>query len=79
MAKQVVMYTREGCGLCEEARKVILAERRRTPFGLEEIDVEGDDRLELDYGIRVPVVLIDGVERFEISVDPKAFERALLE
>ncbi|MDP9296147.1 MAG: glutaredoxin family protein [Actinomycetota bacterium] len=75
--KRVLMYTREGCGLCDEARRVLLAERRRTPFELEEIDVEGDDRLELEYGLRIPVVLVDGEELFELSVDPSALARAL--
>jgi glutaredoxin-like protein DUF836 len=67
------MYSRPGCGLCDEARGVILAERRRTPFEFEDVDVSGDDALELEYGIRIPVVLVDGEERFEISLDPGAF------
>jgi glutaredoxin len=71
------MYTRDACGLCDEARRVLLAERQRTPFELEEIDVEGDDRLELEYGLRIPVVLVDGVELFELSVDPAVLARAL--
>jgi glutaredoxin len=71
------MYTREGCGLCDEARRVLVAERERTPFELEEIDVEGDDRLELEYGLRIPVVLVDGEELFELSVDPSVLANAL--
>jgi len=75
--KRVVLYTREGCGLCETAKRVLLAERERTPFDLEEIDVEGHDDLEMEYGIRLPVVLVDGVELFEVVVDPDALARAL--
>ena len=30
----------------------------------------GDDDLEREYGIRIPVVEIDGQERFEYQVDP---------
>jgi len=75
--KRVVIYSREGCGLCETAKQVLLAERERTPFELEEIDVEGNDHLEMEYGIRIPVVLVDGVELFEIVVDPDALARAL--
>jgi hypothetical protein len=56
---------------------VILAERARTRFAFEEIDVSGDDGLELEYGIRIPVVLVNGEERFEIRVDPAAFARAV--
>lgn len=67
----VVLYSRPGCGLCDEAREVILAELERTPFGFEEIDITGDDALELEYGIRIPVVLVDGRERFEIRVDAR--------
>jgi hypothetical protein len=71
------MYSRPGCGLCDEAREVILAERERTPFAYEEVDVGGSDELELEYGIRIPVVLIDGQELFELRVDPRAFAEAV--
>jgi len=71
------MYSRPGCGLCDEARRIILAERRRTPFEFEDVDVTGSDALELEYGIRIPVVLVDGEERFEISLDEGSFTRAV--
>ena len=48
----------------------MLAERERTPLRFEEVFIDGDDGLELDYGLRVPVVLVDGEERFEYEVDP---------
>jgi hypothetical protein len=67
------MYSRPRCGLCDEAREVILAERARTPFAYREVDITGDDALEREYGIRIPVVLIDGREAFEARVDARAF------
>lgn len=73
----VQLYSRPGCHLCDEAREVILAERGRTPFAFEEVDVSGDDALELEFGIRVPVVLVDGDERFEIRVDAREFASAV--
>ena len=73
----VRLYSRPGCHLCDVARAVIEAERARTPFGFEDVSVEGDDALELEYGIRIPVVTIDGRERFEIEVDPGAFAAAV--
>ena len=75
----VVLYSRPGCHLCDEARAVIEAERLRTPFDLDEVDIETDDELVKEYGIRIPVVTVDGVERFEISVDPVELSRALAE
>ena len=71
------MYSRPGCGLCDEAREVVMAERVRTPFGYREVDISGDDGLELEYGVRIPVVAVDGVEVFEIRVDPAQLAEAL--
>ncbi len=65
------MYSRPGCGLCDEAREVIMAQRVQTPFDYREVDISGDDALELEYGIRIPVVLVDGRELFEIRVDAR--------
>ena len=67
---RVVLYSRAGCHLCDAARDVLLEERSRIWFELVEVDVAGDDHLELEYGIRIPVVEIDGQERFEFQVDP---------
>ena len=67
---RVVLYSRAGCHLCDAARDVLLAERSRSPFELVEVDVAGDDLLEREYGIRIPVVEIEGRERFEYEVDP---------
>ena len=73
MLPKVVLYSRPGCHLCDEAREVVLAERERTPFDLEEIDIETDDELLRDYGTRIPVVTIGGDEEFEYTVDATAF------
>jgi hypothetical protein len=69
------MYSRRTCGLCDKARAVVLAERARTAFTFEEVFIDQDEELERAHGLRVPVVEIDGVERFETLVDPRAFGR----
>jgi glutaredoxin len=68
---RVRMYSRRTCGLCDEARAVIQGVRREVPFEFEEVLIDGDDRLERDYGVRIPVVVVDGREEFEIRVDPQ--------
>jgi glutaredoxin len=73
----VTLYSRPGCGLCDEAREVLMAVRRRIAFELHEVDISGDDALERAYGVRIPVVLVDGEERFEISVDEGELEAAI--
>jgi glutaredoxin len=74
---RVVLYSRPGCGLCDEARDVILAEAERTSFAFDEVNVEAEDALELAYGTRIPVVAVDGIERFEIRIEPAPFAAAL--
>ena len=74
---EVLMYSRPGCGLCDRAREVILRERERIAFDYREVDISGDDALELEYGIRIPVVLVDGQELFEIEVDARALAQAI--
>jgi glutaredoxin len=72
---RVVLYSRPGCHLCDEARNVLVAEQKHHPFELEEVDVQDDEALERGYGIRIPVVEIDGEERFEYEVDPGELTR----
>ncbi len=66
----VTMYSRNRCGLCDRARAVIEQVRSTTAFDFEEVLIDGDDELESEYGVRVPVVAVDGQERFEYEVDP---------
>jgi glutaredoxin len=64
----VVLYTRVGCHLCEEAERTLRREQAATPFELELVDVDRDPRLVRRYGVRVPVVAVDGEELFEYEV-----------
>lgn len=73
----VVLYARVGCHLCDEARVVIEQLRTSVEFSFEEVDIERDDALVRDYGVRIPVVEVDGQELFEISVDPAALRAAV--
>ena len=68
MTATVTLYTRAGCHLCEEAERVLRAERAATPFHLELVDVDRDPELQRRYGVRVPVVAVDGEELFEYQV-----------
>jgi glutaredoxin len=70
--RQVVIYTRDGCCLCDRALEVLERVRTSHPFGLEQTDIESDERLLRAYLERIPVVTVDGVEAFEFFVDEDA-------
>ena len=73
----VVLFGRDGCCLCDDARAVLERVRRRREFDLEERDIDRDDALLRAYLERIPVVTIDGDEAFELFVDESELERRL--
>ena len=75
--RTVVLYGRDGCCLCDDAREILLRVRARRPFVLEDRDIERDEKLLRAYLERIPVVTIDGVEQFELFVDESELERRL--
>ena len=75
--RTVVLYSRPGCCLCDDAREVVARVRSRCPFTLIERDIDGDETLLRAYLERIPVVTIDGVEAFELFVDEAEFERQI--
>ncbi len=77
MAHQVTVFTRVNCSLCDTAvQKVerITAETGAT-WAAVDVDADPDDRAE--YGDRVPVILVDGVEHGYFTVDEDRLRRAL--
>ena len=74
---RVVLYAREGCCLCDDARAILERVRNERPFALEERDIDCDDALLRVYLERIPVVTIDGVEAFELFVDESELARRL--
>jgi glutaredoxin len=69
----IVLYSRPGCHLCEEARAML----QRAGAAFEERDIEADDALFTRYLERIPVIAIDGEEAFELVVDERALRAAL--
>jgi len=75
--RTVVLYGRDGCCLCDDAREILLRVRARHPFVLEDRDIDRDEELLRAYLERIPVVTIDGVEQFELFVNESELERRL--
>jgi glutaredoxin len=73
----VTLYGKPGCHLCDDARAVVARVRESHEFELEEVDITLDPGLFRRYGERIPVVAVDGVERFEFFVDPAELTRSL--
>jgi glutaredoxin len=75
----VVVYTRPGCHLCEEAIEEIVrmgADGRRQ-FELREVDIESDELLLRRMLEKIPVVEVDGVVVSELVLDATALRARL--
>jgi glutaredoxin len=75
--RTVVLYGREGCCLCDDAREILERVRVRHPFELAERDIDADEILLRRYLERIPVITIDGEEVFDLFVDEPELERRL--
>lgn len=71
----VEVYTRAGCGLCEKAERLVVAEARRADIRY--VDIDADPELQRRYQVRVPVVAVDGDEVAEAHLPPGVVRRAV--
>jgi glutaredoxin len=74
---RVIIYSRPGCHLCEEAKQAIAAAECLDEYTLEEINIESDADLLKRYRYDIPVVMINGVEAFRHRLTSKAFRDRL--
>jgi glutaredoxin len=69
----VTLFARQGCHLCDEARRAILELRRSgRQLELREVDIEADEGLLRTYLERIPVVAVDGEIVSELILDRDA-------
>ena len=68
---RLVLYSRPGCHLCDDARAVLL--RIGEPF--DEVDIDSDDELFKRYLERIPVIALDGEELYDFFVDEQDLRR----
>ena len=73
MRHQVILYTRDGCHLCDDAHDLL----RRYGLRPQLVDIDADPQLRERYHALVPVVEIDGRERFRGRVNEILLRRLL--
>jgi glutaredoxin len=75
--RTVELLAREGCHLCDDARRLV--ERVTAAAGVRwtETDVDTDPALRAEFGDLVPVVRVDGKEIGYWRIDEARLSRAL--
>ena len=74
----VIVYSRPGCHLCDEAKLALHSAGCDDQFTFAEINIESDPELLRKYQYDIPVVTLDGAEIFRHRVD-KAKLRELVQ
>lgn len=69
----VIIYSRPGCHLCDQAKASIMSAGCSDEFVLEEIDIESDEELLRKYKYDIPVIAINGIECFMHRISPDEF------
>jgi len=72
-SEDVILFTRKGCHLCDDALALL------NDHGVEPklVDIDEDPDLQSRYGAWVPVVRIDGTDRFRGRIAPRLLKRLL--
>jgi len=74
---EVLVYTRAGCCLCDEAKQWLRKLQKKTSFEFREVDIDQDPQLLERYNDEVPVVFIHGKKAFKFRIDPRQFLKRL--
>ncbi|MEX2365039.1 MAG: glutaredoxin family protein [Pseudohongiellaceae bacterium] len=61
--KTLLLYTTSGCHLCELAKDMISGHLDGLELQLEEVEIADSGQLMDRYGIRIPVLRIEGAEQ----------------
>ena len=73
----VVLVTRAGCHLCEQAEPVVARAAADAGLPLEVRDVDATPEDHERWTDKVPVVLLDGVEHAYWTIDERVLRKAL--
>lgn len=76
-AHEVILYSRNGCHLCEVVKESLERLVHRAAFTWREVDIDQDEELRQKYNDEVPVVFINGRKAFKYSMDEEEFLKKL--
>jgi thiol-disulfide isomerase/thioredoxin len=77
MPLHLQLFSRPGCHLCDEMKAVVQPLARELGAVVEEINIAGDPALESEYGLQIPVLLINGRKAFKYRLTERELRARL--
>ncbi|MEI7694471.1 MAG: glutaredoxin family protein [Chlorobium sp.] len=74
---KVTVFGKKECCLCDQAIELLEKVQLSCPFELEKIDISAHPALQAEFGLKIPVIVVDGVPAFKYRVNENRL-RALL-
>ena len=74
---RVLLYSKPGCHLCDEAREVIVRVCAELGETFDERNILDDPELQRRYGEQIPVTIVDGRQHDVWQVDEARLRQAL--
>ena len=78
-ALELILLTRPGCHLCDDAKAVMQPVLKEFGATLREVDVDSDEALRAEHGLDIPVVLLGSRKLAKHRVDLEQLRRQLRE
>ncbi len=75
---ELILYTRNDCGLCREMEETIAAEISKFEARLQRIGIDGDASLEARFGVEVPVLFVNDRKAFKYRCTPGELRKRLV-
>ena len=72
-----LLYSRPGCGLCEEMLQELAALPSAKGLPIDVVDVDGDPTARARYGHKIPVLLLAGDLVCHGRLDPEEVDKAI--
>ena len=73
----LTLYSKPGCHLCDEMKLAVDHVAARVPLTIEVIDISTEPALAAQYGLEIPVLLIDGKKAAKYRVSERELEEKL--
>jgi len=77
MPLHLQLFSRPECHLCDEMKAVVQPLAQEIGAVLEEINIAGDPALESEYGLQIPVLLINGRKAFKYRLTERELRARL--
>jgi hypothetical protein len=76
---EVTLYRKAGCGLCDEAERILANIAKRLPLRVTPLDIDADAALQARYFLEIPVIAVGGEELARAPISAPTLEARLRE